>query len=101
MRDRLKNEPFKIAYEAYDDGHSSIWIMNADGSNKITLTHAKEMEHYPQISPDGTKICFTIDTGEADNIHPKDKRIVGERLALEVLEARNRRHRGCAAGRRK
>jgi len=30
-------------------------------------------------------LAVTIDTGEADNIHPRDKRPVGERLALVAL----------------
>jgi sialate O-acetylesterase len=30
-------------------------------------------------------LATTIDTGEADNIHPQDKKIVGERLALCAL----------------
>ena len=65
LADRLRDEPFKIAYEAYADGNSDIWVMNADGSNKVNLTQSpKEDEHYPQISPDGTKIAFTIDAGE-------------------------------------
>src|SRR6476469_8536843 len=32
----------------------------------ITTT-PKEHEHYPQVSPDGTKICFNVDSGEGRN----------------------------------
>ena len=32
-----------------------------------------------------TGLATTIDTGDADDIHPKDKKIVGERLALLAL----------------
>ena len=32
-----------------------------------------------------TGVAVTIDTGEADNIHPKEKKIVGERLGLCAL----------------
>ena len=65
LRDTLKTLPFKIAYESYADGNSDLWIMNADGSNPVKLTQTPaEQEHYPQISPDGTKMCFVSDVGE-------------------------------------
>jgi Tol biopolymer transport system component len=65
LRDRLKATPFKIAFEAYADGNSDIFVMNADGSNKVNLTHSpNQQEHYPQLSPDGSKIAFTVDVGE-------------------------------------
>ncbi len=64
LHDRLKATPMKIAWDAYIDGNSEVFVMNADGSGKRNLTNTPDInEHYPQISPDGTKICFTVDTG--------------------------------------
>ena len=65
LREQLKKLPFKIAYESYVDNNWEIFAMNADGSKPVNLTRtAGEHEHYPQVSPDGKRICFTIDKGE-------------------------------------
>ncbi|MBI3878451.1 MAG: PD40 domain-containing protein [Verrucomicrobia bacterium] len=65
FRERLSGLPFKIAYETYANDNWEIFVMNADGSNPVNLTGTpKEHEHYPQVSPDGTKICFSVDEGE-------------------------------------
>src|SRR5256886_5087478 len=65
FRERLSRLPFKIAYETYVNDNWEIFAMNADGSNPVNLTQTpKEQEHYPQVSPDGTKICFVADEGE-------------------------------------
>lgn len=65
VRDQLKKLPFKIAYESYVDNNWEIFTMNPDGSDKVNLTRTpNQHEHYPQVSPDGTKICFSVDTGE-------------------------------------
>ena len=65
MREKLKRENAKIAYETYVDNNWEIFVMNADGSNPVNITKtATEHEHYPQVSPDGTKIAYTVDTGE-------------------------------------
>ena len=65
VHETLKTLPFKIAYESYVNDNSDLWVMNADGSNPVNLTRTpKEQEHYPQISPDGTKMCFVSDVGE-------------------------------------
>jgi Tol biopolymer transport system component len=65
FREQLKMVPFKIAYECYVNSNWEIFVMNADGSNPVNLTRTpKVQEHYPQISPDGTKICFSVDEGE-------------------------------------
>ena len=64
LSERLKSEPLKIAWEAYTNGNSEIWVMNADGSEKVNLTQTPtENEHYPQVSPDGSTIAYTVDTG--------------------------------------
>jgi len=65
FRDRLKALPFKIAHECYVNGNWEIFVMNADGSAPVNLTNTpNEHEHYPLVSPDGTKICFSVDRGE-------------------------------------
>jgi hypothetical protein len=65
LRERLGGLPFKIAYETYVNDNWEIFVMNADGSNPVNLTQTPgEHEHYPQVSPDGTKICFSVDQGE-------------------------------------
>src|SRR4030095_4298569 len=65
LSERLKGSPFKIAYECYVDGNWEIFVMNADGSEPVNLTGTpNEHEHYPQVSPDGTRICFSVDQGE-------------------------------------
>ena len=47
------------------DPYLQQFVINADGSEPVNLTNTpKEHEHYPQVSPDGTKICFSVDEGE-------------------------------------
>jgi Tol biopolymer transport system component len=61
----LKALPAKIAWECYVNGNWEIFVMNADGSRQVNLTKTPDQnEHYPQISPDCTKIAFTADSGE-------------------------------------
>ncbi len=65
LKATLSKLHMKIAYECYLDGNWEIFTMNADGSNKVNLTHSPDKnEHYPQISPDGKRIAYSIDTGE-------------------------------------
>jgi len=64
-QEQLHRSPFKIAYETYGNDNWEIFVMNADGSHPVNLTQTPtEHEHYPQVSPDGTKICFLVDQGE-------------------------------------
>ncbi len=65
MRERLKASRFKIAYETYVNGTWDIFVMNADGSQAKNLTSTPTVnEHYPIVSPDGSKMAFSVDTGE-------------------------------------
>src|SRR5436190_22565806 len=65
IRERLGRVPFKIAYESYVNDNWEIFVINADGSNPVNLTRSPKVhEHYPQVSPDGAKICFSVDEGE-------------------------------------
>lgn len=53
----------RIAYRRIEPGlgRSTIWVMNADGSNKVRLTADMEATHTigaPHWSPDGTRIAF-------------------------------------------
>ncbi len=65
LRKQLEGSGFKIAHETYVDGNWEIFVMNADGSEPVNLTRTPDQhEHYPQVSPDGTRICYSVDTGE-------------------------------------
>jgi len=55
----------RIAWECYVDGNWEIFAMNADGTKVVNLTHSPDRnEHYPQVSPNGKHIAFSVDTGE-------------------------------------
>ncbi|MCP5520102.1 MAG: PD40 domain-containing protein [Verrucomicrobiales bacterium] len=65
LREQLAASRFKIAWECYVDGNWEIYVMNADGSQPTNLTRTPlQHEHYPQVSPDGTRLCFSVDDGE-------------------------------------
>jgi Tol biopolymer transport system component len=65
LREQLRVLRFKIAYETYVDGNWEIFVMNPDGTHPVNLTKTPDLnEHYPQISPDGARICFVADKGE-------------------------------------
>jgi hypothetical protein len=65
LRQRLKETSFKIAHEAYLKDNWEILVMEADGEHSVNLTQTPSIhEHFPQVSPDGRKICFVADEGE-------------------------------------
>jgi Tol biopolymer transport system component len=61
----LKDLPFQIAYECYTNDNWEIFVVGPDGTRPVNLTRTPQQhEHYPQVSPDGSKICFSVDQGE-------------------------------------
>lgn len=65
LRARLGALPYGIIHESYVNGNWELFVMNADGSEARNLTNTPgQHEMYPQVSPDGTKVCFVADEGE-------------------------------------
>jgi hypothetical protein len=64
----LRALPFRIAWECYVHGNWEIFVMHADGSHAVNLTKSPKVhEHYPQVSPNGRMIAYTVDEGEGRN----------------------------------
>ena len=64
LKTRLNQSPHQLVYEAYIDDNWEIMTSHADGSQVRNLTRSKDRhELYPQVSPDGTKLCFVSDQG--------------------------------------
>lgn len=51
----------QIAFSTNRDGNSEIYVMNADGSGLVNLTHHPASDLEPAVSPDGTRILFVRD----------------------------------------
>jgi TolB protein len=65
----LKAYPHKILYESHRDGNWEIYLVNADGSNPLNLTKTPDVDSlYPKASPDGTRICFSVDEGKGKGL---------------------------------
>ena len=47
----------KIAFISHRDGYDDVWVMNADGSDPVNLTHGRYCAS-PVWSPDGMKIAY-------------------------------------------
>ena len=68
LKSKLEQNTHKIVHEAYHEGNWELFISNADGTEQKNLTNTPKInELYPQCSPDGSKICFLVDTGTGRN----------------------------------
>ncbi len=71
LLDRYGTDPIwspdgkRIAYVRTGD----IWIMNADGTNKLRVTTAASQEFSPTWSPDGSKIAFVSYRNPAGTVY--------------------------------
>lgn len=48
----------KIAFVSFREGNDEIYVMDADGSNKVRLTKDPAQDMFPVWSPNGKKIAF-------------------------------------------
>jgi Tol biopolymer transport system component len=63
----LKAYPHRILHESFRDGNWEIYVVNADGSAPLNLTHTPAVDElYPKASPDGSKICFQADEAQGE-----------------------------------
>ena len=58
----------RIAFVSTRSGHKEIWIMDYDGANQRQLTHVGSIALSPRISPDGSRVAYSAETGGAWNI---------------------------------
>ena len=67
LAQELKKVPYKIVFESYQDQNWDLFMVRADGSDRVNLTRTRNVnELYPHVSPDGTKVCFVIDEGKGE-----------------------------------
>ena len=63
LAQQLADLPYKILFESYDGDNWELFEISADGSDRRNITNTKDVhELYPQVSPDGSKIAFLVDT---------------------------------------
>ena len=68
LQARLQNTPYKLVYETYHHDNWDLAVVAADGSGRQNITNTPSVhELYPQVSPDGTKVCFVVDSGKGRN----------------------------------
>jgi len=48
----------RIVFAGEPGGHSEIFVMNADGSGIVQLTHTNGDDSHPHWSADGSRIMF-------------------------------------------
>ncbi|GAB4525835.1 MAG: hypothetical protein OHK0046_42090 [Anaerolineae bacterium] len=62
----------RIAFVSNRDGSSSIYVMQTDGSNQVSLTGPEANDWNPQWSPTGGEILFNSDRDGRDTLYIMD-----------------------------
>jgi TolB protein len=63
----------RIAFASTRDGDAEIFVMDADGTNVIQITHNTVDDHSPDWAPDGRRIVFVREVGsENDDLYIVD-----------------------------
>ena len=64
VKERLAATPYHLVYEKYADNNWELFVSKADGTGERNLTNTSDQhELYPQVSPDGKRLCFVSDKG--------------------------------------
>lgn len=61
------------------------FMQHRDQPGEDAWAELREAQALTASTVKNSALAVTVDTGEADNIHPRDKKVVGERLALCAL----------------
>ena len=61
----LATSSCKLVYESYVENNWELFVSSADGADRVNLTNTSDQhELYPQVSPDGCRVCFIVDQGQ-------------------------------------
>lgn len=62
----------RIAFVSRDEVNTDIFVMNADGTNVVNLTHSPSLDTVPSWSPDSRRIAFSSDRSGLSQIYVMD-----------------------------
>jgi Tol biopolymer transport system component len=58
----------RIVYEQSFNNSSTLWVMNADGSDAKQITPAGFIDQFPRVTPDGRYIVFESNRGGSNEV---------------------------------